>query len=203
MFPVLVFQQSKQQNRTWTNLLNRTRNPSEPYSDKEIPIRRALRPVALLVGLSTGNPTKIGTLTLGTVRETVLGHLLIQVTWLRALLCVIATSLRMLRQRRKKRTQPPPKGNLLENFSGLKENFPGRWWIQKPYKKPGKPYPPPKSFLCGPHLFLQRKVLHWSRAVYGFSYELRVRRRGDEAAALETVVRFSLLSHTFGALKNL
>ena len=37
-------------------------------------------------------------------------------------------------QRRKKRTQPPPKENLLENFSGLKEKLPGRWWIQKPYK---------------------------------------------------------------------
>ena len=37
-------------------------------------------------------------------------------------------------QRRKKRTPPPPKENLLENFSGPKENFPGRWWIQKPYK---------------------------------------------------------------------
>ena len=37
-------------------------------------------------------------------------------------------------------------------------------------KKPGKPYPPPKSFLCGPHFFLQRKVLHWSRAVYAFFF---------------------------------
>ena len=31
--------------------------------------------------------------------------------------------------------------------------------------RPGKPCPPPKSFLCGPHFFLQREVLHWSRAV--------------------------------------
>ena len=37
-------------------------------------------------------------------------------------------------QRRKKRTRPPPKENLLGNSSGLKENFPGRWWIQKPYE---------------------------------------------------------------------
>ena len=51
-----------------------------------------------------------------------------------------------------------------------KKNFPCRWWIQKPYKNPGKPYPPPKSFLCGPHFFLQRKVLHCSRAVYGFIF---------------------------------
>ena len=72
----------------------------------------------------------------------------------------------------KKRTQPPPKENLLENFSGLKEK------LSRPVvdtknllkKKPGKPYPPPKSFLCGPHSFLQRKVLHWSRAVYAFFF---------------------------------
>ena len=35
---------------------------------------------------------------------------------------------------KKKRTRPPPKENLLGNFSGLKENFPGRWRIQKPYE---------------------------------------------------------------------
>ena len=45
------------------NLLNRTRSPSEPYSDKEIPLRRALRRFAFLVGFSTGNPPKIGTFT--------------------------------------------------------------------------------------------------------------------------------------------
>ena len=44
------------------NLLNRTQNPSEAYSDKEIPLRRALRRFAFLVGFSTGNPPKIGTL---------------------------------------------------------------------------------------------------------------------------------------------
>ena len=37
-------------------------------------------------------------------------------------------------QRREKRTRPPPKENLLRNFSGQKEKFPGRWWIPKPYK---------------------------------------------------------------------
>ena len=45
------------------NLLNRTRNPSEPSSDKEIPPRRALRRFAFLFGLLTGNPPKIGTFT--------------------------------------------------------------------------------------------------------------------------------------------
>ena len=34
----------------------------------------------------------------------------------------------------------------------------------------GKRYIPPKSFLCGPHFFRQRKVLHWSRAVYAFFF---------------------------------
>ena len=34
-------------------------NPTEPYSDKDIPLRRALRRFAFLVGLSTGNPPKI------------------------------------------------------------------------------------------------------------------------------------------------
>ena len=56
------------------NLLSCTRNPSEPYSDKEIPLRRALRRFASLVGLSTGNPPKIGTFTAwnlsGPVRDT-------------------------------------------------------------------------------------------------------------------------------------
>ena len=45
------------------NLVNCTWNPSEPYSDKDIPVRRALRPVALLAGFSTGNPPKIDTFT--------------------------------------------------------------------------------------------------------------------------------------------
>ena len=35
---------------------------------------------------------------------------------------------------KKKRTRPPPKENLLGNFSGLKEKLPGRWWIQKRYE---------------------------------------------------------------------
>ena len=43
---------------------------------------------------------------------------------------------------------------------------------KNPVKKPGKPYPAPKSFLCGPLFFLQRKVLHWSRAVYAFFFQI-------------------------------
>ena len=44
------------------NLLNRTRNPSEPavLGQRNSPPRRALRRFAVLVGLSTGNPPKIG-----------------------------------------------------------------------------------------------------------------------------------------------
>ena len=45
--------------------------------------------------------------------------------------------------KKKKRPRPPPKENLLGNFSGLNENFPGRWWI-KTKNKTGKPYLPPK-----------------------------------------------------------
>ena len=63
VFPVLVFQLSKQQNRTRTTSSTVLETPSEPYSDKEIPLRRALRRFALLVGFSTGNPPKIGTFT--------------------------------------------------------------------------------------------------------------------------------------------
>ena len=41
---------------------------------------------------------------------------------------------------------------------GLKENFPGRWWIQKHYKnQKKKPRPPPKSFLCGSPCFSAKK----------------------------------------------
>ena len=52
-------QPSKQQNRTWTTFSTVLGQPSQPY---EIPLRRALRPVALLVGLSAGNPPKLGLL---------------------------------------------------------------------------------------------------------------------------------------------
>ena len=48
------------------NLLNRTWNPSEPYSDKEIPLRRALRRFAFLAGFSLGIHRKLGLSQLGT-----------------------------------------------------------------------------------------------------------------------------------------
>ena len=44
------------------NLLNRTRSPSEPYLDKEISFRRALRD-CFGFGFSTGNPPKTDTFT--------------------------------------------------------------------------------------------------------------------------------------------
>ena len=59
---------------------------------------------------------------------------------------------------KKKRTLPPPKENHLENFSGLKEK------LSRPavdtkilFKKPGRPYLLPKSFLCGPRFFGAKK----------------------------------------------
>ena len=39
-----------------------------------------------------------------------------------------------LQAEKKKTYTTTTERNLLENFSGLKENFPGRWWIEKPYK---------------------------------------------------------------------
>ena len=49
--------------------------------------------------------------------------------------------------------QQPKEGSIWRTFSGISkksETFQaGAPWIQKPYPRPGKPYPPPKSFLCG------------------------------------------------------
>ena len=59
------------------NLLNRTRNTSEPYSDKEIPLRRALRRLLCWLGSQLGIHRKSGFSLLGTVHETVLRQLLI------------------------------------------------------------------------------------------------------------------------------
>ena len=61
-------------------------------------------------------------------------------------------------------------------FLASKKNFPGRWCIQKPYKNLENPYLPLKSFLCGPHFFRQRKVLHCSRAVYAFFFPAQGRK---------------------------
>ena len=60
-------------------------------------------------------------------------------------------------QRRKKRTRPPPKENHLGNFSGLKAKLSRSVVDTKSLWKPGKPYLPPKSFLCGPHFFSKAK----------------------------------------------
>ena len=50
-------------------------------------------------------------------------------------------------------------------FLASSKNIPGQWWIRKPYL-------PPKSFVCGPHLFRQRRVPHWGRVVCGFFSQL-------------------------------
>ena len=42
----------------------------------------------------------------------------------------------------------------------------------KTLEKPGELFLPPKSFLFGPHFFRQRKVPHWSRAVYAFFFPM-------------------------------
>ena len=77
-------------------------------------------------------------------------------------------------EKRKKRTQPPPKENHLENFSGLKEKL-SRPVVDtnfKPYIKKNQEnhHIHHRNLSSVDQLFflLQRKVLHWSRAVYGF-----------------------------------
>ena len=59
------------------HLLNRTWNPSELYSDKEIPFRSALRRLHCSLGSQLGIHRKLGLSPLGTVHATVLGHSLI------------------------------------------------------------------------------------------------------------------------------
>ena len=75
-------------------------------------------------------------------------------------------------QRRKKRTQPPPKENLLENFSGLKEKLSRPVVDTKTLWKPGKPYPPSQSFLCGPHFVCKEKFCTGAgRCTFSFSQQ--------------------------------
>ena len=54
---------------------------------------------------------------------------------------------------------------IWRTFLASKKNFPGRWWIQKPYKT-RKTISTTEIFPLWTPFFLQRKVLHWSRAVY-------------------------------------
>ena len=55
-------------------------------------------------------------------------------------------------------------------FLASKKNFPGRWWIPKPYKNQENRIHHRNLSSVDPHFFLQRKVLHWSRAVYAFFF---------------------------------
>ena len=61
-------------------------------------------------------------------------------------------------QRRRKRARPPPKENLLGNFSGLKEKL-SRSVVdtKNTMKNQEKPSLPPKSFLCGPQYISAKK----------------------------------------------
>ena len=56
--------------------------------------------------------------------------------------------------RKKKRTRPPPKEHLWDNFPA----------------ETREPYPSPNISLCGHHVFQQRKVPHWSGVAYGFFF---------------------------------
>ena len=61
VFPVLVFQLSKQQNRTRATSSTVLGTPPNRTRTEKLPLN--LRPVAFLVGLSTENPLKIDTFT--------------------------------------------------------------------------------------------------------------------------------------------
>ena len=60
-------------------------------------------------------------------------------------------------QKKKKRTRPPPKENLLGSFSGLEEKLSRSVVDTKTLSKPRKPYLPPKSFLCSAHFLFGKE----------------------------------------------
>ena len=71
----------------------------------------------------------------------------------------------------KKRTQPPPKQFFCwRTFLASKKIYPGRWWIQKPYKNQENHIHHRNLSSVDPIFFRQRKVLHWSRAVCAFFF---------------------------------
>ena len=55
-------------------------------------------------------------------------------------------------------------------FLASKINFPGRWWIQKPYKSQESHIYHRNLSSVAPHFFRQRKVPHWSSAVNAFLF---------------------------------
>ena len=55
-------------------------------------------------------------------------------------------------------------------FLASRKNFPGRWWIQKPYTNQESHIHHRNLSSVDPIFFLQRNVLNWSRAVYGFFF---------------------------------
>ena len=64
VFPMFVFQLSKQQNRTQTTLSTVLGTPPNRTGTKRFP-QKSFEAVALWVGFSSGNPPKIGTFTAG------------------------------------------------------------------------------------------------------------------------------------------
>ena len=58
-------------------ILNRAQNQSEPYSDKEILLRRALKPFPSQMGSEMRAHRILALLQLGTIHETMLGYSLI------------------------------------------------------------------------------------------------------------------------------
>ena len=63
-------------------------------------------------------------------------------------------------------------------FLASKQNFPGRWCFPKTLQKPGKPYLPPKSFLCGSHFVGKEKFLTGAgRCMLSFSQKTPTKHR--------------------------
>ena len=140
--PVLVFQLSEQQNRTRTTSPTVLGTPPHRTRTKTSPLEKSFEAVTLIVGFSSGNPPTIGTFTAGS--------------------------------RIGNRTRTPPekyreeksvhyhhrKKIFWRTFLASKRNFPDRW----------KNKSTTEFFSLWPPFSRQRKVLHWSRAVYAFFF---------------------------------
>ena len=62
------------------------------------------------------------------------------------------------------------------DFLATKKNFPGRWWMRKPYENQENHIYHRNLSSVAPIFFSrQRKVLHWSRAMYAFFSQQRTR----------------------------
>ena len=69
-------------------------------------------------------------------------------------------------------------------FLAPKKNFPGRWWIQKPYKNQENHIHHRNLSSVDPIFFFrQREAAHWSRAVHAFFFPASIWRVSQENRA--------------------